>query len=112
MLKITSKHLEVTTPIRERIEMRLAKLERYDIQFISSHIIITEDKPSFVIEASIQVPHGELFAQAKHENLYSAINGMGHKLEKQIKRLVHKDESQRHQPKPEQPTFDEEESLS
>ena len=84
MLKITSKHLEVTAPIRERVESRFAKLERYDIQLINPHVIIIEEKPLFKIEATVKVPQGELFAQAKHENLYNAINAMGQKLEKQL----------------------------
>ncbi|MGL4474769.1 MAG: ribosome hibernation-promoting factor, HPF/YfiA family [Shewanella sp.] len=95
MLKITSKHLEVTTPIRERVESRLAKLERHDITMINPHVIITEEKPLFKIEASIKLPQGELFAQASHENLYTAINAMGQKLEKQLNRLTHKPEALR-----------------
>ncbi|MBV7314209.1 ribosome hibernation-promoting factor, HPF/YfiA family [Shewanella sp. NIFS-20-20] len=95
MLKITSKHLEVTAPIRERVESRLAKLERHDITMINPHVIITEEKPLFKIEASIKLPQGELFAQASHENLYSAINAMGQKLEKQLNRLTHKPEASR-----------------
>lgn len=45
MLKITSKQLEVTSPIRERIESRFEKLSRHDVQMINPHVIITEEKP-------------------------------------------------------------------
>ena len=96
MLKITSKQLEVTTPIRERIESRLAKLERFDVQLINPHIIITQEKPAFKIEATVKVPQGELFAQAKNEDLYAAINEMGKKLQKQLDKLTHKPEAQRY----------------
>lgn len=95
MLKITSKQLEVTAPIRERIESRFEKLSRHDVQLINPHVIITEEKPGFKIEASVGIPNGELFAQAKHENLYAAIAAMGQKLEKQLNRLTHKPEAQR-----------------
>ncbi|MCT7944553.1 ribosome hibernation-promoting factor, HPF/YfiA family [Shewanella septentrionalis] len=95
MLKITSKQLEVTSPIRERIESRFEKLSRHDVQMINPHVIITEEKPGFKIEASVGIPNGELFAQAKHENLYTAINAMGQKLEKQLNRITHKPEAQR-----------------
>lgn len=95
MLKITSKQLEVTAPIRERIESRFEKLSRHDVQLINPHVIITEEKPGFKIEASVGIPNGELFAQAKHENLYTAITAMGQKLEKQLNRLAHKPEAQR-----------------
>ncbi|QYJ79754.1 ribosome hibernation-promoting factor, HPF/YfiA family [Shewanella acanthi] len=95
MLKITSKQLEVTAPIRERIESRFEKLSRHDVQLINPHIIITEEKPGFKIEASVGIPNGELFAQAKHDNLYAAITAMGQKLEKQLNRQTHKSETQR-----------------
>ncbi|MBR9726667.1 ribosome hibernation-promoting factor, HPF/YfiA family [Shewanella intestini] len=95
MLKITSKQLEVTAPIRERIEGRLSKLSRYDVQLINPHVIITQEKQQFKIEASVGLPSGELFAQAKSDNLYAAITAMGQKLEKQLNRLTHKPHAQR-----------------
>lgn len=96
MLKITSKHLEVTAPIRERVEGRLEKLARHDVQLINPHVIITQEKQLFKIETSVGIPNGELFAQAKHENLYAAITAMGQKLEKQLNRVIHKPEAQRY----------------
>ncbi len=96
MLKITSKQLEVTAPILERIEGQFEKLTRHDIQLINPHVIITQEKQSFKIESSVGLPSGELFAQAKNENLYAAITAMGKKLEKQLNRLTHKPQSQRH----------------
>lgn len=96
MTKITSKHLEVTPLILERIEARLEKLSRHDIQLINPHVIITQEKQLFKIEASVGIPGHKLFAQAKHEDLYSAITAMGQKLEKQLNRLTHKPEAQRH----------------
>lgn len=96
MTKITSKHLEVTALIRERIEARLERLSRHDVQLINPHVIITQEKQLFKIEASVGIPNSTLFAQAKHEDLYSAINAMGQKLEKQLNRVTHKPEAQRH----------------
>ncbi|UJF23068.1 ribosome hibernation-promoting factor, HPF/YfiA family [Shewanella sp. OMA3-2] len=96
MLKITSKQLEVTAPILERIEGQFDKLSRHDVHLINPHVIITQEKQLFKIEASIGLPSGELFAQAKNDNLYAAITAMGKKLEKQLNRLTHKPQAQRH----------------
>ena len=97
MTKITSKHLEVTALIRERIEARLERLSRHDVQLINPHVIIIQEKQLFKIEASVGIPNSTLFAQAKHEDLYSAITAMGQKLEKQLNRLTHKPEAQRYE---------------
>lgn len=96
MIKITSKQFEVTASIRERVESRLKKLSRHDVQLINPHVIISQEKKLFKIEASVGVPSNKLFAQAKHEDLYAAITAMGQKLEKQLNRLTHKPEAQRH----------------
>jgi ribosome-associated inhibitor A len=97
MTKITSNNLEVTPLIRERIQARLDKLARHDIQLINPHVIIVQEKQLFKIEAAVGIPSHKLFAQAKHEDLYSAINAMGQKLEKQLNRLTHKPEAQRYE---------------
>lgn len=106
MLKITSKQFEVTTPIRERVESRFEKLSRHDVQLINPHVIISQEKALFKIEASVGVPQGDLFAQAKHENLYAAITAMGQKLEKQLNRLIHKPEAKRNEAAPAVPEAD------
>lgn len=95
MIKITSKDFDVTAPIRERIESRLEKLSRHDIQLINPHIIIVQEKQGFKIEASVGIPNNKLFAQATDKDLYAAINAMGQKLEKQLNRLNHKPEGLR-----------------
>ncbi|NRD73102.1 ribosome-associated translation inhibitor RaiA [Shewanella sp. VB17] len=96
MIKITSKNLEVTPLIRERVQTRLNKLARHDIQLLNPHVIITQEKLLFKIEATVGIPNHTLFAQAKHEDFYSAMNAMGQKLEKQLNRLTHKSEAQRY----------------
>ncbi|QYK00627.1 ribosome hibernation-promoting factor, HPF/YfiA family [Shewanella psychrotolerans] len=95
MIKITSKDFEVTAPIRQRIESRLEKLSRHDIQLINPHVIITQEKQGFKIEASVGIPSNTLFAQATDNDLYAAINAMGQKLEKQLNRINHKPEGAR-----------------
>ena len=95
MLKITSKHLEVTPSIREKVEAKLEKLARHGVQLINPHVIITQEKQLFKIEASVGLPNGELFAHAKSENLYAAIKAMGQKLEKQLNRTQDKPTAQR-----------------
>lgn len=106
MIKITSKDFEVTAPIRERIESRLEKLSRHDVQLINPHVIIGQEKQGFKIEASVGIPSNTLFAQAKDKDLYAAINAMGQKLEKQLNRLSHKPEGARYTAPVMEPTPD------
>ena len=94
-IEITSKHAEITEAMRERIESRFEKLERYTVDFIKSHVIITKEPKGFKIEANVTIPQNKLFAQAHDEDLYAAINDMGQKLQRQLNKITHKDDSHR-----------------
>ena len=86
IIDITSKAIDVTPAIRERIESRFAKLERLQVPLITPQVIITKEGLAFIIEAKIGIPNGQLFAQAEHEDLYAAVTLLGQKLERQLTR--------------------------
>ena len=85
-LNITSKQMEITPAIREHVEGRLAKLEKWHTQLISPHFVLSKVPNGFSVEASIGTPLG---------NLYKAINEVEEKLERQLNKLQHKGESRR-----------------
>lgn len=89
-VNVTSKDFVVTPSIYRRIQGQLSKLCKYPIHLDTPHIIIKKKNNTYIIETGIQVPHRRLFAQGEHQNLYSAINGMRQKLERQITRYLEK----------------------
>ncbi|PJG57581.1 ribosome hibernation-promoting factor, HPF/YfiA family [Aeromonas cavernicola] len=89
-IEITSKIIDITPTIRERIESRFDKLERLQVPLITPHVIVSKEKLTFMIEASVSIPNGKLFAQAEHEDMYAAINELGQKLERQLNRYTAK----------------------
>lgn len=76
-IEITSKIIDITPAIRERIESRFEKLERLQVPLITPHVIVSKERLMFTVEASAGIPNGKLFAQAEHEDLYAAINELG-----------------------------------
>lgn len=78
-IEITSKIIDITPAIRERIESRFEKLERLQVPLITPHVIVSKERLMFTVEASAGIPNGKLFAQAEHEDLYAAINETGAK---------------------------------
>lgn len=89
-IEITSKIIDITPAIRERIESRFEKLERLQVPLITPHVIVSKERLMFTVEASAGIPNGKLFAQAEHEDLYAAINELGQKLERQLNRHTEK----------------------
>ncbi|WP_086982266.1 ribosome hibernation-promoting factor, HPF/YfiA family [Vibrio aphrogenes] len=95
-INITGKNIEVTSSIRDYIEAKFKKLEKWQIELISCQATIcTEPGKQQKIEATITVPKGQLVASASHEDLYKAINEVEQKLERQLNKLSHKPEAKR-----------------
>lgn len=89
-IEMTSKIIDITPTIRERIESRFEKLERLQVPLITPHVIISKERLMYIVEATAGIPNGKLFAQAEHEDLYAAITDLGQKLERQLNRHIEK----------------------
>ncbi|CAK6489993.1 MAG: ribosome-associated translation inhibitor RaiA [Pantoea sp.] len=95
ILNITSKQMEITAAIRDHVEDRLAKLEKWQAHLINPHIVLSKAPKEFVADATINTPNGTLVASAKHEDMYTAINDLIGKLERQLNKVQHKPEARR-----------------
>ncbi|MEJ5113259.1 ribosome-associated translation inhibitor RaiA [Erwinia billingiae] len=95
VLNITSKHMEITPAIRQHVEDRLAKLEKWQTDLIKPHIVLSKEPKEFVADATINTPNGPLVASAKHDDMYTAINDLIGKLERQLNKVQHKGEARR-----------------
>lgn len=76
--------------IRQHVADRLAKLEKWQTHLINPHIILSKEPQGFVADATINTPNGVLVASGKHEDMYTAINELINKLERQLNKLQHK----------------------
>ncbi len=94
-VNITSKHMEITPAIRQHVEDRLTKLEKWQTHLINPHIVLSKEPQGFVADATINTPNGQLIASAKHEDMYAAINELIVKLERQLNKVQHKGEARR-----------------
>lgn len=107
-IEITSKPVEVTESIRYRVAQKFEKLSRYEIPLLKPHVMITREGQEYQVEAVAQVPSGKLVATGHHEDLYTAINQMGQKLERQLNKLCAKAEARRHDRTNSSPEFEDE----
>ncbi|MDP2573956.1 ribosome-associated translation inhibitor RaiA [Vibrio penaeicida] len=103
-VNITGKNIDITSAIRNHIEGKFKKLEKWQVEFIGCQATISEEpNKKMKIEAIISVPKGQLIASATNEDLYIAVNEAEQKLERQLNKLRHKPEARRasHSNKPE-----------
>jgi ribosome-associated inhibitor A len=94
-VNITSKQMDITPAIRSHVEERLTKLDKWHAQLINPHIVLSKEPKGFVADATITTPNGSLVASAKHEDMYTAVNDLIAKLERQLNKVQHKSEARR-----------------
>jgi len=86
---IRGENIEVTPAIREYVEKKISKLERYFTETPESNVNVNlkvfQDKTAKV-EVTIPMPHLVLRAEESHEDMYAAIDLITDKLERQIRK--------------------------
>ncbi len=95
IVDITSKRIDITPAIRRHVEHCLSKLDKWHTQLINPHVVLSKGPEGFVADASISTPNGILVASARHHDMYTAINELLPKLERQLNKFQHKNESRR-----------------
>ena len=85
-------HLDVTPALREYLEKKFARIERYfeasDNQEATVTMSVTRDVHT--VETMISVSHMILRAEERSDDMYASIDLMMDKLEKQLEKYKHK----------------------
>ena len=86
---VRGENIEVTPAIREYVEKKISKLERYFTEAPDAKVYVNlkfnQDKTSKV-EVTIPLPHLVLRAEERNADMYAAIDLISDKLERQIRK--------------------------
>ena len=86
-LMITGRHVLVTPALRQYIETKMRRLDRYGVRLTSLQVLLTVEKFHHAAEA-LGVFHGRrLQAKASTQAMYASIDQVADKLEKQIRKV-------------------------
>ncbi len=88
-LHLTGHHLEITPALREYIQSKLARVSNHFDHVIDIKITMSVEKLIQKVEATLHVPGNDLHAESSDENMYSAIDNLADKLDRQV--LKHKE---------------------
>jgi putative sigma-54 modulation protein len=91
-VSITGHHVEVTEAMKQHVEEKIGKLKRHFDNVTDVHVILTVEKLEQKAEATVQISGATLFADDVQENMYTAIDSMVDKLDRQI--IKHKEKTQ------------------
>jgi len=85
-ISVTGHHIEITPSLNDYINDKFLRLKRHFDQIGIVHVVLNVEKLRQKAEASLQVSKGKFFAEAETEDMYSAIDSLVDKLDRQIKK--------------------------
>jgi putative sigma-54 modulation protein len=90
-INISGHHIEITPALREYAESKIKRLEHHFDQITRADVTLTVEKSRHKAECNIHVSGSDLHASAENENenMYSAIDMLSDKLDRQL--LKHKE---------------------
>lgn len=105
-ITVTGRHLNVSDSLRDYAEKKIKKLERYFNQLIDAHVILTVEKLDHISEVVMNGDGVQFHGREKAADLYSAIDLLFEKMEKQIRRFKEKHQMHKGPDKAETVSFD------
>jgi putative sigma-54 modulation protein len=87
---VTGRHYEVTPALRTYVDARLERLLRYSDNITTVHVILSAEKHRHGAEIVLHGAGKDLTSKEVADDMYSAIDAVSEKLEKQLRRLKRK----------------------
>jgi len=88
-INFTGHHIEVTPALRAFTEEKLDKLERHFDRIRTIHVTFNVQKLRQIADATVHIARGEVHASSESENMYTSIDELVHKLDRQL--IKHKE---------------------
>lgn len=85
-LNLSGHHVEITSALREYVELKIKPIERHIDRLIGADIVLTVDNATHRAEASLHLAGAKLHATASQADMYAAIDALMTKLDEQARR--------------------------
>ena len=88
-INLSGHHVDLTDALRNHVESKLSKLQRHFDHITKVEVTLTVEKLIQKAEASVHVAGADLFSACESEDMYTAIDMMTDKLDRQL--IKHKE---------------------
>jgi len=85
-IDITGHHIDITDSLRDYVNQKMERVERHFDIVSNSHVILSVEKQRKKAEATLLVKGNKVFAESVEEDMYSAIDSLVDKLDRQVKK--------------------------
>jgi putative sigma-54 modulation protein len=97
LLVVSSRHLEVTGPLKSYAEQKASKLTRYFDRIQEIEVVFDAAKQKVRVEIIVHAEHRNMFvASFAHEDAYACVDGCTDKLERQLSEHKKKYKNRKH----------------
>ena len=96
-LSISGHHVDITKALRSYAASKMTRLERHSDDVTEVHLILSVERSRQKAEATIKLPGDKLYAEAIDEDMYTAIDLLSDKLDRQV--IRHKEKLTNHHKK-------------
>jgi len=93
-LHLTGHHVEITASIRDYVSSKLQRITHHFDHVIDVNVILTVEKLSQKVEASVHVRGRDIHCESTDQDMYAAIDRLIDKLDRTI--IKHKEKSLDH----------------
>lgn len=93
-LNVIGHHLEITPALRDYVKAKLERVTGHFDNVIDVKVTLSVEKLKQTVEATLHVPGNDLHVECSDDNMYSAIDLLADKLDRQV--LRHKEKQGDH----------------
>lgn len=87
-IQITGKQVRVTEEVKDWVERKVSRLDRYSPRIVESHVILKKEKYLYVAEVTLQASGLYAFGEGRHKtNLFTAIDTASDRVAAQLRRF-------------------------
>jgi len=97
-INFTGHHVDVTPALKAFTEEKLDKLERHFDWIKSIHVTFNVEKLRQIVDATVHIARGDVHASSESDNMYTSIDELVGKLDRQL--IKHKEKISDHRAEP------------
>ena len=84
-IQMTARHTQLTPDVKEWVERKLGKLERFLHKPAEVHLVLSLEKHRYVAEVALATGAANLRGKAENHDLYVSVDQAVDKLERQLR---------------------------
>jgi len=88
-LTVSGHHIDITDALRQHVSDKFQKLQRHIDHITNIEVTLTVEKEIHKAEANLHISGADLFASSESNDMYSGIDNLADKLDRQI--IKHKE---------------------